>query len=86
MKQIFAILLLSAVFMIFNIGLMHFFSSTSKPSEEDNILEVYTPKDIIFYNLETGKIFSETGEIDTLINKRSDAIEFIAIITAKHSD
>lgn len=54
--------------------------------KKDNTFEVYTPKDIIFFNVETGKVFSESGNIDTIITNQNDLIEFIGITTARHSD
>lgn len=54
--------------------------------KKDNTFEVYTPKDIIFFNVKTGKVFSESGNIDTVINNQNDLIEFIGIVTANQSD
>ena len=54
--------------------------------KKDNTFEVYTPKDIIFFNVETGKVFSESGNIDTVITNQNDLIEFIGTVTANQSD
>lgn len=53
---------------------------------EDYKLEVYTAEDILFINIDSSHVTSESGNIDTIFNDKKQLIEFIATTTARQTD
>ena len=76
--NIFTMLLGISVFcLVFNIKFV-------SKDDKSNHIEIYTNKDILFIDLIERRVYSESGEIDTIFDNKQDLIEFVGQTTADH--